>query len=83
MIIKACFRRVTHSFLLTMEDNTSEAQDLSLCGNLTLEYEQLWRAYEFWCEGVLFTSLGIFGKLDSSFKEYILYQSNNLDGVGV
>ena len=52
-----------------MEVNTtSTAQaDLTLCGNLTVEYEQLWRAYEFWCEGVLFTSLGIFGKMDFIF----------------
>ena len=57
-----------------MEVNTSTAQaeDLTLCGNLTEEYEQLWRAYEFWCEGVLFTSLGIFGKLDLILKENIL-----------
>ena len=57
-----------------MEVNTSTAgvEDLTLCGNLTEEYEQLWRAYEFWCEGVLFTSLGIFGKLDFILKEHIL-----------
>ena len=61
-----------------MEGNTSEAQDLSLCGNLTLEYERLWRAYEFWCEGVLFTSLGIFGKLDSNLKKHILLDTQTI-----
>ena len=47
-----------------MEENSSlvSGDDLTLCGNLTEEYEHVWRTYEFWCEGVLFTSLGIFGK---------------------
>ena len=36
------------------------------CGNLTEEYHRVWKSYEFWCEGVLFTSLGMFGILQSS-----------------
>ena len=50
-----------------------ESEDLSLCGNMTVEYDKLWRTFEFWCEGVLFTSLGIFGKFYFRMKEHILY----------
>lgn len=38
--------------------------DVSLCGNLSDEYSEVYKRYEFWCEGVLFSSLGLCGKLD-------------------
>ena len=39
--------------------------EASECGNLTEEYHTVWKSYEFWCEGVLFTSLGMFGIIQS------------------
>ena len=44
-----------HVFLSEMSVEAAE------CGNLTEEYHTVWKSYEFWCEGVLFSSLGIFG----------------------
>ena len=35
--------------------------DVSLCGNMTEQYLTIWSKYEFWCEGILFSSLGLFG----------------------
>ena len=39
--------------------------EVSECGNLTDEYHTVWKSYEFWCEGVLFSSLGMFGIVQS------------------
>ena len=33
----------------------------ALCGNLTEDYQHTWGSFEYWCEGVLFSSLGLFG----------------------
>ena len=46
-------------YLFKMMANASF--DVSQCGNLTPEYNAVWRGYEFWCEEVLFSSLGLFG----------------------
>ena len=35
--------------------------DVSLCGNMTEHYVTIFKKYEFWCEGILFSSLGLFG----------------------
>ena len=44
--------------------------DPDMCGNLTQEYKTIWKTYEYWCEGVLFSSLGFFGNdwIDLSFQ---------------
>jgi len=39
--------------------------DKNPCGNLTFEYFKTWKEYEFWCEGVLFSCLGVFGLLSN------------------
>ena len=41
------------------ENNTGF--DPSLCGNLSEEYEGVFKRYEFWCEGVFFSGLGLCG----------------------
>ena len=50
-----------NSSMLEKEDQ-SDGFDYSVCGNYTKEYEELYKAYEYWCEGILFSSLGIFGE---------------------
>jgi len=49
-----------NSSMLVKEDQR-DGFDYSVCGNYTKEYEELYKAYEYWCEGILFSSLGIFG----------------------
>lgn len=39
--------------------------DTEVCGNLTEEYKRVWKQYEYWCEGVLFSSLGLFGLISN------------------
>jgi len=48
---------------LDAEDNYTF--DTEVCGNLTEEYKTVWKQYEFWCEGVLFSSLGLFGLISN------------------
>ena len=37
--------------------------EVEICGNVTPHYQQVWAKYEYWCEGVLFSSLGLFGNI--------------------
>ena len=49
--------------LVASENDSMEFDiDVEMCGNLTTEYKTIWKNYEYWCEGVLFSSLGLFGK---------------------
>ena len=47
------------------------------CGNLTEEYHTVWKSYEFWCEGVLFSSLGMFGQYSQS-QDMLLSREDDL-----
>ena len=55
--------------IISNEDNivyNKSNISVAVCGNITSEYERIWKNYEYWCEGVLFSSLGIFGKYELS-----------------
>ena len=54
-----------NSSRLVREDQR-DGFDYSVCGNYTPEYENVYKSYEYWCEGILFSSLGIFGKLQKN-----------------
>ena len=47
--------------LTVLEVEEVAGEVAALCGNLTEDYQHTWGSYEYWCEGVLFSSLGLFG----------------------
>ena len=63
---------------LISSENDSVEIDIEMCGNLTAEYKTVWKNYEYWCEGVLFSSLGLFGK---KCKE--IYQELEIDSCNI
>jgi len=64
---------------MTSQENTSLVWDFdhTVCGNLTVEYWETWKQYEFWCEGVLFSCLGLFG-LISNMTSIVTLLSNDM-----
>jgi len=49
----------------SLEVEESFLFDEEVCGNLTEDYKRVWKEYEFWCEGVLFSILGLFGLISN------------------
>ena len=49
--------------------------NVSLCGNLTPEYLAIWRKYEFWCEGIFFSILGLFGNFEPEQTLVVSFES--------
>lgn len=42
------------------------------CGNMDSEYIRIWQNFQWWCEGVLFTGVGLAGLLANCFSIGIL-----------
>lgn len=61
-----------------MEFNTSEKEpfDIELCGNLTQNYYEIWKQYEYWCEGIIFSGLGLFGLVSNLITIITITTSN-------
>ena len=55
-----------------------EELDPSLCGNLTLEYFQVWKSYEYWCEGVVFSILGLLGLVSNMLVIITIISSTSM-----
>ena len=56
----------------------NDSFDVSLCGNMTEHYQTVWRKFEFWCEGIIFSSLGLFGNFYAEQTLVLRVRTNSI-----
>ena len=54
------------------EYNVTFNENIHRCGNMTDSYLNVWQTFQWWCEGVLFTGIGLGGLIANCFSIGIL-----------